>query len=251
MAEALGAPIFECYASEFNVPAGHPLYLGAVNFVEPPDQLRAALEGCDVLLVAGAPLFQLIFPSAEEPVLPPGTKLIQIDVDAWELNKNVPADVALLADPQGRAGRAGRAVRRAAARPPRRSAAEGARGRDRRAHQAQRRRYWEQARSRAGTTCRSARPRLMHEIRHALPDDALVFSEAITNAAAPRGRAPAPTAPGRHDARAAAAASARPARARSARSSRAPTARSSASAPTAPPCTASPRCGRRPTTASP
>jgi benzoylformate decarboxylase len=35
VAEALGAPIFECYASDFNISAAHPLYLGAINFVVP------------------------------------------------------------------------------------------------------------------------------------------------------------------------------------------------------------------------
>src|SRR4029077_19481531 len=31
VAELLGAPIFECYASDWNVSAEHPLYLGAIN----------------------------------------------------------------------------------------------------------------------------------------------------------------------------------------------------------------------------
>jgi len=54
VAESLGAPIFECYASDFNISAKHPLYLGAVNFVV-PGPVRATLAGCDALLVAGAP----------------------------------------------------------------------------------------------------------------------------------------------------------------------------------------------------
>ena len=33
LAELIGAPIFECYASEYNVASSHPLNLGSVNFV--------------------------------------------------------------------------------------------------------------------------------------------------------------------------------------------------------------------------
>src|SRR3989442_713907 len=33
VAELLGAPMFECYASEFNISARHPLNLGSVDFV--------------------------------------------------------------------------------------------------------------------------------------------------------------------------------------------------------------------------
>ena len=73
LAELIGAPIFECYASEYNVPASHPLNLGSVNFVTPKD-IRATLADCDVLMVVGAPLFQLIFPEPERSVLSPDTQ---------------------------------------------------------------------------------------------------------------------------------------------------------------------------------
>src|SRR5438093_1560440 len=63
LAETAGLPVFECYASEFTMPASHPLNQGALNFVT-PGPLRATLEGCDLLLVVGAPMFQLIFPEA-------------------------------------------------------------------------------------------------------------------------------------------------------------------------------------------
>src|SRR5581483_10894809 len=99
LAELLGAPIFENYASEYNVPAAHPQYLGAFSFAGDARQLDATLADCDVLLCVGAPLFQIIFPKIE-PILPRGTKLVQIDLLSWELNKNLPADVAMIADPK-------------------------------------------------------------------------------------------------------------------------------------------------------
>jgi len=180
LAELLGAAIFENYASEFNVPAAHPLNLGSIPFTGRPRQLRAALADCDLLLCVGAPLFQIIFPDTE-PVLAPGAKLIQIDVVAWELNKNYPADLAMVADPKGALVELGDLVREG------RSAAH-AQAADARASAVAKRsasaraRYWEGTRARWDDVPISG-PRLMHELRAALPEDALVFSEAVSNQA--------------------------------------------------------------------
>jgi benzoylformate decarboxylase len=179
LAETAGVPIFECYASEFTAPASHPLNLGALNFVT-PGPLKAALDGCDLLLVVGAPMFQLIFPDAESPI-PAGTKVVQIDVNPWEVGKNVMPDLSFLADPKAALAELTEQVRRHQTSDQARTAAaraqkigEGTR--------AARKRYWESAKASWDAAPISA-PRLMHEIRHALPDNFLVFSEAITNSA--------------------------------------------------------------------
>lgn len=180
LAELLGAAVFENYASEFNVPAAHPLNLGTIPFTGTPKALRAALTECDLLLVVGAPVFQIIFPDTE-PVLAPNAKLVQIDLVPWELNKNIPADVAMLAHPKAaleelielvRTGQtpslAGAAKARAASIGERTAAT--------------RQRYQEGIRANWDQSPISA-PRLMHEIEQALPQNAFVFSEAITNQA--------------------------------------------------------------------
>jgi benzoylformate decarboxylase len=179
LAELAGVPIFECYASEFTAPASHPLNLGALNFVT-PGPLRQALEGCDLLLVVGAPMFQLIFPEAESPI-PAGTKVIQLDVNPWEVGKNVTADLSFLADPKAALAELAEQVRRHRTGDQARVAAARAQkiGEHTRASRA---RYWEQAK-RTWDAAPITAPRLMHEIRHALPDNFLVFSEAITNSA--------------------------------------------------------------------
>ena len=180
LAELLGAPIFENYASEFNVPAAHPLNLGQISFTGGPAPLRATLADCDVLLCVGAPVFQVIFPTVER-VLPPATKLIQIDLVPWELNKNVPADVAMLADPKAALAELADLVAAG------RSAAQAQAAKQRAAAAAQRstarhERYWEHARARWDAAPIIA-PRLMTEIRDALPAGALVFQEAVSNQA--------------------------------------------------------------------
>jgi len=178
VAEQVGAPIFECYASEFNVPMCHPLNLGGVDFVS-PKAIRAVLAECDVLFVVGAPVFQLIFPEADKPVLRPETRLLQLDCFSHEIGKNVRPDVALLGDPKAGlselsellterlTGAAGEAAAE------RRKAAE--------AHVAQvGERYWASARKNWDAQP-IAGPRLMHELKQALPENALVFAEGVTN----------------------------------------------------------------------
>jgi thiamine pyrophosphate-dependent acetolactate synthase large subunit-like protein len=178
VAELLGAPIFECYASEFNVPTSHPLNLGSVDFVAAAG-IRATLADCDVLLVVGAPLFQLIFPEPERPVLSDRTRVVQLDCVAHEIGKNIGPDVGLLGDPKAGlaelaeliAERQTGALRQAAAE--RRAAAE---ARVAAAHE----RYWANARKGWDAHPISG-ARLMHEIKQVLPSDALVFSESVTN----------------------------------------------------------------------
>jgi benzoylformate decarboxylase len=179
LAETAGLPVFECYASEFTMPASHPLNQGALNFVT-PGPLRATLEGCDLLLVVGAPMFQLIFPEVQSPV-PAGTKIVQIDINPWEIGKNVSPDLAFLADPKAALAELADQVRRKRTAQQARVATERAEKIGER-NKAARARYWEQAKKSWDAVPISA-PRLMHEIRQALPDDALVFAEAITNSA--------------------------------------------------------------------
>jgi benzoylformate decarboxylase len=178
LAEALGAPIFECYASEVNVSTRHPLYLGSINFVS-PGPVRATLERCDALLVAGAPLFRMIFPEPDATPLRAGTTVIQIDVDPWELGKNITPAMAVLADPRAALAELAEQVRRLQTPAQKRVAEERTAAIGERT-KAQRARYWEDAKKSWDAVPISA-PRLMHEIRHALPDDAMVFAEAITN----------------------------------------------------------------------
>jgi benzoylformate decarboxylase len=193
VAEALGAPIFECYASEFNVSTRHPLYLGSVNFVG-PGPVRATLEGCDVLLVVGAPLFRLIFPDAAQSPLPPGCTVLQVDIDPREIGKNVTPALGLLADPKAALAELAEQVRRLRT-PEQARVAEARAAEIGERTRAQRARYWDTAKKSWDAVPISA-PRLMHEIRHAIPDDAMVFAEAITNA--PHlAAALSPTSPGR------------------------------------------------------
>lgn len=178
VAELLGAPMFECYASEFNVSARHPLNLGSVDFVS-PRAITSTLSECDVLFAVGAPLFQLIFPDPERPVIGPRTRLIQLDAFTHELGKNVRPDIALLGDPKAGLRELAELIERRQSAGAREAVAARREQAEARVTQVNER-YWAAARKNWDATPISP-PRLMHEIKSALPSNALVFSEGVTN----------------------------------------------------------------------
>jgi thiamine pyrophosphate-dependent acetolactate synthase large subunit-like protein len=180
LAELLGAPMHVGYASEITMPPGHPLGAGPLNVVSGA-AVRSALEGCDVILIAGTPVFRTIFPADGSP-LPESARVIQVDLDTWELAKNTPVELAIAADPketlaelvelvtqQMTPDQRGAAISRGA------SHAEGRRRAEAR--------LWDADQKRRDQTP-IAVTRLMEEIGAALPADGALFDESITSGAA-------------------------------------------------------------------
>ena len=98
LAELLGAPVYaELVPSAASFPASHPLFHGTVARITPA--IRKMLEQHDLLLSIGADLFTLSLPSDVQ-AIPPGLKIVHLDIDAWELGKNFPIDVGILGDPK-------------------------------------------------------------------------------------------------------------------------------------------------------
>ena len=97
-AEAIGAPVWdECMASRAMFPASHPLCRG--SFARLPHVIRGILAEHDLLISIGADLFTLSLPGSVES-LPEGMGIVHLDTDPWELAKNYPEQVSLLADPK-------------------------------------------------------------------------------------------------------------------------------------------------------
>jgi benzoylformate decarboxylase len=178
VAEMLGAPIFECYASEFNVPSSHPLYMGSVDFVYPAN-IRATLADCDVLFAVGAPVFQLVFPEPEAPVVGKNTRLVQLDCFTHDLGKNVRPDIALLGDPRAGLAELSDLIRERQTSALKQASMERRARAEARVAQANQR-YWASTRANWEASPISG-PRLMHEIKQVLPENGLVFSEGVTN----------------------------------------------------------------------
>jgi benzoylformate decarboxylase len=94
-AEALGAPVWAAPASErAPFPENHPLYSGGLPFALGP--LSKKLEGHDVALVIGAPVFRY-YPYVSGPYVPKGLRLLHISDDPAETAR-APVGDSLLGD---------------------------------------------------------------------------------------------------------------------------------------------------------
>jgi benzoylformate decarboxylase len=178
LAELLGAPVYaEFVPSTASFPSSHPLFRGSLVRLAP--DVRKTLEPYDVLLSVGGDLFTLSLPSDVDP-MPPGIKLVHLDVDPWELGKNYPPDVAILGDPKGTLPDLIAAVRE--------RMSSGARGaaRERLTHASQAiaaERAALQAKARALAGATPVQPlALLHAIGETLPKDAVVVEEALSSA---------------------------------------------------------------------
>jgi len=98
LAETIGAPVYWAFSAELPFPSQHPLYAGLLNVVSAA-ALKAQLSSADVILAVGTPVLPLLFPLDESPV-PRAARLIHIDLSPWEIGKNWPADIGILADPR-------------------------------------------------------------------------------------------------------------------------------------------------------
>jgi benzoylformate decarboxylase len=98
LAEAIGAPVhLEGMDNSAPFPSSHPLFRGPITRLAP--QVRKTLAPHDLLLSIGADLLTMSLPSEIE-AIPPGLPIIHLDADPWQLGKNYPAEVAILADPK-------------------------------------------------------------------------------------------------------------------------------------------------------
>jgi benzoylformate decarboxylase len=96
LADNLGAPVFhEPYYTHgrCNFPAGHPLSAGLLPFWSP--EIRERLESFDVLLAIGIKLFEEYIYHGDISCIPSSTRLIHLDDDPREINKNYPAEIGL------------------------------------------------------------------------------------------------------------------------------------------------------------
>ncbi len=171
VARRLGAPIYQGYAAEANVPADDPLYAGALPFIS-ATALRDVLAQHDTLLAIGTPLFRVVFPDAAG-IVPADMQIVHISLDPWELGKNVPGAIGIQADAKA-------ALEELLERLPALTDAESRCEQIAHAKRERRERALAQDRKVWDDTPISV-PRLMGELAAALPPEAAVFDEAITS----------------------------------------------------------------------
>jgi len=109
LAELIGAPVYEeTVSGTCNFPASHPLSSGPL--LRNQKETREALQEADVLFSVAADLLTMSLPSEIDP-MPPGSNIIHLHLDPWEIGKNYSAPIAILGDPKVTLSELGKALR--------------------------------------------------------------------------------------------------------------------------------------------
>ena len=96
LAERTGARVYSAGYTQVVFPTSHPQYMGMLSMRSPA--IRSDLQRADVVLAVGMRVFSEFF-HTDEPVLGPEAKLIHIDSNGGELGRSQRTEIALLADP--------------------------------------------------------------------------------------------------------------------------------------------------------
>jgi thiamine pyrophosphate-dependent acetolactate synthase large subunit-like protein len=174
--EVWGADVLGSDHSEVNLPWDHPGFRGALGHMFGAASERAVRDA-DAVLIVGTYVFPEVFPLLGE-VFSPDAAIVHVDLDAYEIGKNHRVDLGLCADPKATLtalatalaermsdDAKGAAAARLSARAGEASASRGA--------------ALERDAERAGRVP-LAPGAFMAELARHLPDDVIVFDEALT-----------------------------------------------------------------------
>ncbi|HEY9873192.1 MAG TPA: thiamine pyrophosphate-binding protein [Candidatus Obscuribacterales bacterium] len=193
VAELLGAEVWEANNGELNMSYTHPLYQGATGHMFGEQSLPIVSKG-DVNLVCGTYLLPEVFPQLGD-IFAPGAKTIHIDLDAYEIAKNHPVDLGMVSDPKLTLAHLATMLE-AVMTPEQKEAAQ-----KRTAEIAKEKEGKRESALDRDKTVRDAVPlylsRFMEELAARLPEDAIIFDEALTNSPAVTRYIP-PTLPGHY-----------------------------------------------------
>jgi benzoylformate decarboxylase len=98
VAELLGAEVWEADAGEVNMDQRHPLYMGMTGHMFGEHSLPILQKG-DANLVVGTYIVPEVFPELGD-VFAPNAKTVHVDLNAYEIAKNHPVDLGVVADPK-------------------------------------------------------------------------------------------------------------------------------------------------------
>ena len=177
LAETWGAEVWGADWAEANLPADHPLYGGQLGHMF-GESSRRVTSAADAVLIVGTYALPEVFPALDG-VFGPGVPVVHIDLDSAAIAKNFPVDLGVVADPRQALGLLADAL---AARmgPDRRAAAAERLHHGGLARTARRAEARERDLRDADTLPLSAAV-FAHELARQLPEDAILFDEALTS----------------------------------------------------------------------
>ncbi|MCU7729561.1 thiamine pyrophosphate-binding protein [Actinoplanes sp. KI2] len=169
VAERLGADVWGADSSEVAIDGRHPLYRGLLGHMF-GGVSTAAVADADAVLVVGTYLFPEVFPALSSPFRP-GAPIVHIDLDGYEIAKNHPVTLGLVADPKATLDALADALDRVTTQE----------GRDRAAARLESRRAEQPGTPVDDGTILSA---FMRAVAERAPDDLVVFDEGLTSSPA-------------------------------------------------------------------
>ncbi len=177
VAELLGAEVWGADAGEVSISYTHPLFQGMTGHMFGYASRPITTKG-DVNLICGTYMVPEVFPELGN-IFAPGARSIHIDLNAYEIAKNHPVDLAMVSDPKRTLARLA-AVLETVMSPDQKAAARARFAEIANANETRLANEREQDRG-----VRDAQPlrfsRFMEELASQLPRDAIIFDEALTN----------------------------------------------------------------------
>jgi len=177
LAELVGAEVWEADAGEVNLDYSHPLYQGMTGHMFGQNSLPITTKG-DVNFICGTYVLPEVFPELGG-IFAPGSKVIHVDLNLYEIAKNHRVDVGLLGDPKSTLAKIVAQLESAL------TASQVEQARQRTESLKASKNKKREAQVKEDAAGRESSPpkmaRFIEELAKKLPSDAIIFDEALTN----------------------------------------------------------------------
>jgi thiamine pyrophosphate-dependent acetolactate synthase large subunit-like protein len=177
LAELVGAEVWEADAGEVNMDYSHPLYQGMTGHMFGHSSFPITSKA-DVNFVCGTYMLPEVFPELGN-IFAPGSKVIHVDLDLYEIAKNHGVDIGLLGDPKSTLDALAAEVQS------KMSSDRAKRARQRTEKIGKAKADKVEAQRKADSKDRDKTPprmaRFMEELVKKIPSDTIIFDEALTN----------------------------------------------------------------------
>jgi thiamine pyrophosphate-dependent acetolactate synthase large subunit-like protein len=176
VAEVWGAPVWAADSSEVNLSSDHPHFRGLLGHMFAKDSQPITMKA-DAVLICGTYVFPEVFPALSD-AFAPNARVVHIDLDTDAIAKNFPVDLGLVSDPKLTLALLASSLGQEM------SSAQEQDARERSRQLGTEQRLEREAKRRADQARRDDMPmpasRFMAELAEMVPDDVIVFDEALT-----------------------------------------------------------------------
>ncbi len=180
VAEMVGAEVWEADAGELNMSYAHPLYMGMTGHMFGKNSLPLMQKG-DVNLIVGTYVLPEVFPELGE-VFAKNAQVFHVDLNAYEIGKNHRVDLGVVSDPKATLSLLAQALEESMTKEQRNSAK--VRGKEIGDAKASKQAAVLDGDRGGRESVPLKMSRFMEELASQLPEDAIIFDEALTSSPA-------------------------------------------------------------------